>query len=305
MPTGNLKVTISDLLSNPLQRPVDIEVRRDPGPNGASGGNLDYTFEPEGTTTALLKDIPTRGGPGSRHTFRFFARGYVNVAFAQFIEEGDRGAVQRVYMVRDPKQVKTISAPAFPRLPKKLQTWLNSAKMIAPAKEDEDLKGKSGPALYDAFGDQRKAAVLNIFRKATHTGTVAGIWDFIQEPMVIRPDRCFVRVDQGLTEFVSKNELFVTAPKTLHRPLEGFTLSNSVKSDDPHANIQLTFQRGGNGAFAADVDIDEHSGFEHWGEVLRNFFSQKRTSPYAIHELLLAADLSEHTLDPGYDLELK
>ena len=305
MPTGNLTVKIADLLSHPLSREVRIEVRRDPGPNGASGGNLDYLFDPEDTTTAYLTGIPNRGGPGSLHTLRFSARGYMTVSFGQFIREGDQDALQDVFMVRNPKHVKGISAPAFTGLKDKLQDWLSSAQMIAPAKEDKDLVGKTGGGLYDALGDERKAAVLNIFTKATHTGTVGTIWQYFREPLVFRRDRCFVRVDGDILAHVSKDNRFVPAPNTLHTPLAGYRLSNSVKSDDRHANIQLTFQQAPDGSYAADVDIDEHSGFEHWGEVLRNFFTKQRTNPYAIHELLLAADLYEHTLNPHYDLVLK
>lgn len=305
MPTGNLNVQLTDLRTKPLTRDVEIAVRRDPGPNGAGGGNLDYIFEPEGTIEARLVDIPTRGGPGSRHVLRFDSKGYLTVAFAQFITEGDQNALQDVFLVCDPKKVKTIAAPDFGKLPAKCKDWLSSAKMIAPAPEDKELVGKSGSALFDALGDERKAGMMNIFRKATHTGTVGALWPFIQEPLVFRRDRCFVRVDPKIREFLRDSELFSTAPNTLHDPLKGYKLSDSVKSDDKHANIQVTLQTASDGSWAADVDIDEHSGFEHWGEVLRNFFSRQRTNPYAVHELLLAADLKEHTLDPGYDLVLK
>jgi hypothetical protein len=305
MPTGNLTVVLADLLSQPLTRNVDIAVRRDSGPNGAGGGNIDYIFDPEGTVEAKLTAIPNRGGPGSLHTLQFSSRGYLNVSFAQFITEGEQNALQDVYMVRNPKHVKTIDAPGFSGLKDRLKDWLSAARMIAPAKEDKDLLGKSGGVLYDALGDLRKAAVLNIFAKATHTGTVGGLWQFIREPLVFRQDRCFVSVDPAIREFLADDEHYVPASNTLHDPLPGYKLSNSVKSDDPHANIQVTLQQASDGSFAADVDIDEHAGFEHWGEVLRNFFTKQRTNPYAVHELLLAADLKEHTLDPGYELVLK
>ena len=70
---------------------------------------------------------------------------------------------------------------------------------------------------------------------------------------------------------------------------------------------QLTFQYStADGSIAADVDIDEYSGFPHWGEVLRNHFTRQRTNPYAIHQLLLAANLSrrgwDYPIEPGYEL---
>lgn len=287
-----------------MTRRVDIEVRRDPGPIGAGGGDSDYQFDAGGATETVLEDIPTRGGPGSFHWLSFSAKGYLDSSFGQFIEEGEKQALQQVYMVLNPKKGATIAAPAFERLPKRLQTWLGDAEMIAAADEDEDLLEKNGADLYNALGPRRKAAVLNIFRKATHPATVGEIWDFIGKPMLIRSDRCFAQVDAGLRQYVANDPRFVVADPILHKPLKGYKLSNSVKSDDHHANIQLTFQQDRTGSWAADIDIDEHSGFAHWGEVLRNFFANSRTNPYAIHELLLAADLSEHTLDPGYDLIL-
>lgn len=177
--------------------------------------------------------------------------------------------------------------------------------MIAVVDEDTGLTGKNGQALYDALDDERKAAILNLFAKANHKGTVGLIWKLFGGPMVIRRDRCFVEMKAGIEEHVNADSRFIAAPSALHKPLPGYRLSNSVKSDDCHANIQLTFQRNGSGSIAADVDIDERTGFAHWGEVLRNHFTKQRTNPYAVHELLLAADLEENTLDPGYDLVMK
>lgn len=305
MPSGNLLVNLSDLRWRPVDREVDIALSRDSGPSGAGGRNVEFELSPGGETEIELEGIPNRGGPGSLYFLRFASRGYLDFSFAQFITEGDQKALQDVLMVRNPKHVKTIDAPAFGGLPAKLRDWLSSARMMAPAQEDKDLVGKSGGDLYDALRDERKAGMLNVCAKATHTGTVGGLWEFIGEPLVFRRDRCFVRVDSRLPQFLADDEHFVPAPNTLHDPLPGYRLSNSVKSDDKHANIQVTLQQAKDGSFAADVDIDESSGFAHWGEVLRNFFSRQRTNPYAIHELLLAADLQEQTLDPGYELVLK
>ncbi len=305
MPTGNLSVRITDLRGRPINRKIEIEVRRDGGTLGAGGGDFNYSVEAEGATTVLLNGIPNRGGAGSLHSLRFYARGYKSFAFQQFITEGEQGSLQDVFMVRDPKHVESIDAPAFTKLPRKLQDWLDSAQMTAIAREDEDLIGKRGEALYDALGFARRSAILNLFAKASHVGTVGPIWKFFQSPMVIRQDRCFVRMADGIREHVSADSRYVPAKTALHKPLRGYSLSNSVKSDDRHANIQLTFQHASDGSLAADVDIDEKSGFAHWGEVLRNFFTKGRTNPYVTHELLLATDLTGRTLDPGYDLVLK
>ncbi len=305
MPVGNLILPITDLRKQPIGGQVTVEVRRDRGANGAGGGDFDFTVEPDGASVILLNGIPTRGGSGSLHSIRITARNYLPCAFQQFITEGEQRSIQKAYLTRDAKRVAAIDAPSYGKLPDRLHDWLGEARMIALASEDEDLVGKSGEALYDALGDRRKAALLNIFAKATHKGSVGAIWKFFRRPLVIRRDRCFVEMEAGIEEQVSEDNRFVAAPAALHKPIPGYRISNSVKSDDRHANIQLTFQRNAADALAADVDIDEQIGFAHWGEVLRNHFTRQRTNPYAIHELLLAADLEEDTLDPGYDLVMK
>lgn len=305
MPAGNLALEITDLRKRSIARTVITELRRDRGNNGAGGGDFDFTVDPTGATTILLNGIPTRGGPGSLHTIRVLARGYTDFAFQQFITQGDQKGLQRVYLVRDAKQVASIDAPAYEELPAALKAWLDSARMTAFADEDGDLVGKRGKALYEKLGPFRKAAVLNIFAKANHKGTVGLIWSFFRAPLVIRQDRCFVEMAGGIQDHVSDDSRFIPAPRSLHKPLRGFRLSNSVKSNDSHANIQLTFQQSAGGALAADVDIDEQTGFAHWGEVLRNHFTKQRTNPYVVHELLRAADLQEDTLVPNYDLVLK
>lgn len=305
MPAGNLTLNITDLRKQPIRSTVLVELRRDRGTNGAGGGDFDFTVNPDGASMILLNDIPTRGGPGSLHAIRITARGYLPFAFQQFITEGEQKALQNVYLVLDPKRIDSIEAPAFGDLPKTLKDWLGAARMTALASEDNDLTGKSGQALYDALGFERKAALLNLFAKATNKGTVGSIWNFFRTLMVIRRDRCFVEMDAGIEGQVSNDSRFVTAPAALHKPMPGYRLSNSVKSDDRHANIQLTFQQTAGGGVAADVDIDERTGFAHWGEVLRNHFTKQRTNPYAVHELLRASDLEEGTLDPGYELVMK
>ena len=96
---------------------------------------------------------------------------------------------------------------------------------------------------------------------------------------------------------------FNSAPKQLHDPLPGYTLTTdpSFKSRDPHANLQLTFMRNlASGALAADIDIDESSGVTHGAEVIRNAVFNRRTNPYLIREFMLAADPIRRSLDPGY-----
>lgn len=307
MPTATLELSITDLRHRPIAGEVRVELRRDPGPNGAGGRDLDFTATLTDETIVPLPDIPTRGGPGTLYRIRVESRGYLRSAFQQFLSDGTHPALQPVYLVRDPKRVASIAAPAFSELPADLQQWLAGAQMIAPLKEDRDLLQLTGESLYNALGDERRAGILNIYAKATHFDTAGPVFACFGAPMVIRRDRCFTRLSEEVLERVTVDDRYLSAGKSLHDPLPGFRLSNSVKSDDAHANIQFTFQRStADGSLAADIDIDEHSGFEHWGEVFRNHFTRQRTNPYAVHQLLLAANLSgrhwDFPLEPGYEL---
>jgi hypothetical protein len=307
MPTAILELHITDLRRQPIPGQVRVELRRDPGVLGAGGGNFDFTATLTDETILPLTDIPTRGGTGTLYRISVTAPGYLRSSFQQFLTDGTGSALQPVYLVRNPKRVASIAAPSFSALPAGLQAWLDSAQMIAPLKEDRDLLELSGQALYNALGDERRAGILNIYAKATHLDTVGPVFPCFGAPMVIRRDRCFARLSEEILERVTNDDRYLSAGKSLHDPLPGYRLSNSVKSDDPHANIQFTFQRStADGSLAADIDIDEHSGFEHWGEVLRNHFTRQRTNPYAVHQLLLAANLSarhwDFPLEPGYDL---
>ena len=212
MPVGNLILPITDLRKQPIGGQVTVEVRRDRGANGAGGGDFDFTVEPDGASVILLNGIPTRGGSGSLHSIRITARNYLPCAFQQFITEGEQRSIQKAYLTRDAKRVAAIDAPSYGKLPDRLHDWLGEARMIALASEDEDLVGKSGEALYDALGDRRKAALLNIFAKATHKGSVGAIWKFFRRPLVIRRDRCFVEMEAGIEEQVSEDNRFVAAP---------------------------------------------------------------------------------------------
>ena len=57
-------------------------------------------------------------------------------------------------------------------------------------------------------------------------------------------------------------------------------------------------------AFAADVDIDEASGFGHGFELIRNSVNG-RTNPYLIRELMLLSAQEAGALDPGYRFVFK
>ena len=192
-----------------------------------------------------------------------------------------------VRLVVKPSRVRDIRAPAPTR---RLSNFLDAAAMVAPEDEDADLVGLSGGTLYDALGPLRQACLLNVFKKAGHK-SAGGCGSLLLHPLVLRQDRCFCMVDEAMVGFLNNSTRFKTAKSTLHDPLEGFEMLHlSYKSKDSHANLQVTLMKNGDGQFAADIDIDEASGFEHGLEVIRNHVGRQRTNPYLVRELLLLQD---------------
>jgi hypothetical protein len=50
-----------------------------------------------------------------------------------------------------------------------------------------------------------------------------------------------------------------------------------------------------------NIDLDDHAGVQHAGDVLKHRFSDDDTDPYDIHEILIHFQ-SHLGVDPGYDL---
>jgi hypothetical protein len=298
MATGSLKLQITDLLDSPIDSQLDFDFEPASGSPGGTLMEASVTDE----TDITIDSIQCRGGPGTLYTVSANTRNFRSYAFFQMIleERVNTPSESPIRLVVKPKRVTDITAPAFSDLAEALRDFVDAAEMRAPQQEDRDLLGLQGAALYDALGPMRKACLLNIFTKANHASSDA-CFRFLRSPAVLRQDRCFCSADQGMPEFLRQSERFKSAPNTLHDPLSGFTLEDSFKTRDPHANLQVTFMRHKQtGDLAADVDIDESSGIEHGFEVIRNAVTGGRTNPYLIRELMLLVDPVEKILDPGY-----
>ena len=299
MSTGSLKLHITDLLDQPVEGRIEIDF--EPHGNSAGGENMQVDFANDDETDFIVEQIECRGGPGTMYAVRLSTRNFKPYSFFQLIREQrvNTASDSKIRLLVDPRRVTDIAAPAFTSLSAAERSFLDSAEMTAPEAADKDLLGLTGTALYDALGPLRKACLLNLLTKAKH-GTTGRCFRFLQSLMVLRQDRCFCTVDAGMPEFLRKSDFFKSAPATLHEPLKDFVLEDSFKSNDAHANLQVTFMRHkSNGTLAADVDIDEASGIEHGFEVIRNRF-KGRTNPYLVRELMLLFDPVERTLDPGY-----
>ena len=307
MATGSLKLTITDVLNDPITGTINIEFVPERSANGGAGGQSMHTgnFDLAGEKEITVEKIECLGGLGTLYRVSIDARNYRSYSFFQRIVENkvNKSADNQIRLVVNPRRVKDIQAPAFNRLHQGLQDFLKAAKPIVDEPEDGDLKGLAGAALYNALGPLRKAGLLNLFTKARHASS-AGVFRFLEQEtlLILRQDRLFSMIDPGVEKVLVDKEIFKTAPNLLHKPLAGFDLHHSFKSRDDHANIQLTLMREAEtGRLAADIDIDESAGLDHGFEVIRNTF-QGRTNPYLVRDLLVLSDPEEKTLDPGYRL---
>jgi hypothetical protein len=299
MPVGSLKLHVTDVRDEPVEGLIEIEF--EPKENSPGGENMQAEFANDAATAFIVEQIECRGGPGTMYIVRVEARNFKPYAFFQLILEQrvNTASDSRIRLLVDPKRVRDIAAPDFTSLAAAERSFLDTAEMMAVEQEDRDLLGLTGPTLYEGLGPLRKAALLNILAKTKH-GTTGRCFRFLQSLLVLRQDRCFCTVDPSMPEFLRKSDFFNSARNTLHEPLKDFILEDSFKSQDAHANLQVTFMRHKtNGTLAADVDIDESSGIEHGFEVIRNRF-KGRTNPYLIRELMLLFDPVEKTLDPRY-----
>jgi hypothetical protein len=281
---------------------VNIDLKRVSGSPGAGGENMAVSVNgPVGELT--ITGIACQSGPGTIYEIRASAPHYRKYAFFQLIQENrDNTASDDVEFWVKPGEVKDISAPALSKLPAGAQTMLAQASMIVDRREDGELTGLSGPDLYSQMGPLRRACFLNIVKKASDAATASNCLEAFGDLLIVRQDRLFARVASGLPEQLRRSAAFKSAPGALHEPPPGFAPpTESFKSKDPHANMQITFmQEMATGGLAADIDIDEASGIEHGFEVIRNAVFNNRTNPYLIREFMSAADLERRSLCPEY-----
>tara|TARA_B100002003_G_scaffold222207_1_gene225839 strand:+ start:1969 stop:2874 length:906 start_codon:yes stop_codon:yes gene_type:complete len=296
-----LKLHVIDLVDDGVAGDVRLDLRRAEG--GSAGAGVTATFPLAGEAHLELEDIPCQSGYGTTYTVAVTTKHFRRFAFNQLIRENraNRANESPLRLVAKPKAVQDIQAPAFSKLPARRRTDLGEASMLAHAEEDGDLVGLSGPQLYSALGPLRTACLLNIYAKAGHA-SADRCGRFIGAPLVLRQDRCFCMIDDAMPEFLNNSARFISAPGALHEPLPGFRMVDiSYKSRDSHANLQVTImQKIDSGELAADIDIDEATGFRHGMEVIRNHVGRQRTNPYLVRELLLLRDPVGKSLNPKY-----
>jgi hypothetical protein len=280
MSAGSLKLEVSNLTGGAVSW-----LRVTFTPQGAGGAAVEVNGGETGSTGLTMRGIECLGGPGTLYQVRVGAKNCRTYAFFQRMIAGKRNVPSdgRVLLVADVAKVKGIAAPAFGSLPEGVRRLLGTA------------------AVYEALGPMEKACLLNIAAKARH-GTADRALRHVSSLIRAEQDRCFCHVNPAMPAFLQRSPVFRTVDGGLHTPLPGFVREESYKSRDAHANLQVTLmRRPGTDEWAADIDIDEASGFEHGLEVIRNRITGGRTNPYQVRELLLLADWQERTLDPGYE----
>ena len=165
--------------------------------------------------------------------------------------------------------------------------------MIVDKPEDSDLVGMSGAALYQRMSPLRKACFLNIVKKASDATTAAGCLPAFRDLLIVRQDRLFARVADGLRDALRAAPMFKSAPGALHEPPPGFSPPlESFKSKDPHANLQVTFMTElATGGLRRRHRHRRSVGHRAWLRSDPEAGVQQATNPFLIHEFMSADDL--------------
>jgi len=205
-----------------------------------------------------------------------------------------------------------------------LKDVLTASKSVTVKESQQPLGNFAGDAFDDvdaAPAILAKAALLNLFAKMSKvpvSNQPASNWfQFVRSVVVIGQERFISLVDPGMWELVNdlfqnidRYPAFVRADTVLHTgnvpaPYDaGVTAMVSVKSHDPHGNLQLTLAKSedpasGNPVFLLDADIDEDLAFFlHARDLFTHVFSGG-THPYDVHEILF---VTYGPMDLGYEL---
>jgi len=293
MPEGKLRLTVRDVLGNPIGEPTDVSLRNQTLSDAPVLRDLDLTNTVELTGLNVF--------PNGRYRIEVDTLSYHPVSRFVSIPPNGNGEVFITLPV-NPKKVFRVDFPAFATLPTDARELLDRSANVL------NFAGKTGEALYLGFDDVRRAGFLNLIAKANRTRFAAQqdtitVLSFIEELTELRGDRFFALVPRELrSEVVNSvhSELFHEVSEALHTPPVGFARDRSFKTLDTFGNLQLSFFVSNDGRFAVDMDIDDAQGFDHVFQVVGNFFGGP-THPYNIHEILIASQ----ELDPGYRFVLR
>src|SRR6266851_8049513 len=157
-----------------------------------------------------------------------------NYRFLQFFLRLDEGETTTrdapIVFPVDPARVSDISAPTFAALDPRLRGFLDSTQLKV------DTTTLSGSDLYVALPAILKAALLNLFTKASHTilGDDTSCFDHIQGMVELDQDRLFAKSDAALLEEAMQSRDFRSVDFSLHKEIPGYRLFSSFKTRDAH-----------------------------------------------------------------------
>ena len=295
--TGTVRIALVDFAGKPIDD--HVEVRLTPHSGSAGGERMrtkefQYKFAPS-CSVGGVNCSPL----GTQYAVEVWSRHYRTDSFFFKVAPDSQEVATRTLLI-DPDRVKGITAPQFSKLPAHTQNVLKNALI-------DQMQGVTGRELYEKLEPRKKACFLNVAAKASHESSL-NVWQYLQCLRRVEQDRVFVLLKPECYTFVrNKGESrFDEAPNILHEPMPGFQLQKSFKTRDRHANLQVSFMKNAQDEWAADIDIDEATGFGHALEVMRNIAGGP-TEPYQVRELLLRFPpnpLEWPPVDPGYDIVL-
>lgn len=284
---GKLRLELVDVFGDKLGGKVDVMLRHQVLSHSPRFNGLD--------ASKIITIKGLHGNPQGLYMLEVDPSAYLQVT--EFVTIQASGFTdKRIVFPIDPKKVKKVVFPEYPKLPAELQRILQASDNVF------SFEGKSGKALYTdkTLDDKRKACVLNIAAKceATRLSNGKTVLPYVQKIRELRSERFFADVSRELREETKNSvadDVFKDAPDTLHTPPAGFERAGSWKTRDQYGNLQLTFFAKGD-EWVADIDIDDAAGIEHLFHVLDHKITGKDTDPFAIHQILMA----RQGIDPGY-----
>ena len=296
--TGTVRIALRDSAGDPVDDIIEVRLTPD---SGSAGGQSMRTREFAYPQAPSCRIHGVSCAPlGTMYAVQVFSRKHRTDGFLQRVAPDSEPETLRRLLI-DPARVRSIAAPSFPQLDRKLQNVLTESSIDQiqdPASPGRTLQGE---ALYNRFSDLQKACLLNVAAKAAH-GTSDNVWQHVRSLRRVEQDRVFALLTGECVRLVRSSARFMGVSGLLHDPMPGFEQRESFKTRDSHANLQVSLMQNAEG-WAADIDIDEASGIGHAAEVIRNRFGGP-TNPYQVRELLLLHQAPEGPpLDPGYTFQ--
>jgi len=174
--------------------------------------------------------------------------------------------------------------------------WEGLADLLKNSEVDE----LSGPDLYAELLRKKNhllaAGLLNLHARTQAVTLQSGntVFSYFEKIALIQQDRIYAMSDADLHGDVLKSvkkKIFDPANGSLHKfPIPGgfemLKKNASFKTPEKAGNLQLTFAENGEGAMVVDADVDEAKGIKHAFEVIGHIFTNGRTHPFDIHQIL-------------------